>query len=669
MENFQISIPRIQTEFMFCNEALRRKFCAIEALSFGRGGKSFVSSITGLSRTTIQKGESDLKSITRLGIKLPIFSIENDFNSSDCESENKGISLLLEMLLNYEKKLSNLDTEKTKGRKRLETEGRQIVYDLIKFVFPYTYYLEEEDKFFTTKSLREISDYLNQKGYKISPNTVGRILKDLNFDQSLKKNLNKKIKNSNIQGESCRFQEKEINHEQDKGEQKESNQEQNNDDSFKVKEQSSENEFGELDSFFNEERIGKFWDKITNQILYDLRNPTRLRTTGGGRSKIEEKHPEVIKEIKTELEPERYGNPEKDIVYSAKSSRKISNNICSRTEIQIKHNTVRRLIKKCGYSLQKNRKLLQVGKRHPDRNAQFKHINAQIYNMQQKEISVISVDGKNKEMIGNFANRGRTYRKAKKPHKVYDHDFPTNNLEDFFKENNKEEFVKNSLSENLKIFLKKRGLDGLEKFREFLSKQYEGKISIYGVYEIEKKYGFVGICLLHETSEFAVNTIKNWLMESKNDNKLVSIVCDGGGSNGYRGRLWKSELQKLADHTQKAFLIAHYPPGASKFNKIEHNLFNHISANWAGVPLKDINTVLNYINNTKTLTGLRAKSILDTKLYEIGIKVDDQTFKSVNIYRYQFRPEWNYLICPTGKNADNYKEYLSDFEYKYEKKD
>ena len=256
------------------------------------------------------------------------------------------------------------------------------------------------------------------------------------------------------------------------------------------------------------------------------------------------------------------------------------------------------------YSLQSNRKKLE-GKSHPDRNEQFEYINDIIKKNQKKGNPTISVDTKKKENVGEFKNAGVEYHKKGEPIEVQMHDFPD---------------------------------------------KCKGKVSPYGVYDIGKNKGWVSVGISSDTAEFAVNTIRNWwylMGEAEYANcKEILITADCGGSNGNRVRLWKYELQKLSNELQKTICVSHFPPGTSKWNKIEHRLFSYITKNWRGRPLETLETVVQLISNTKTKTGLKIKAIVDLNKYEKGKKIENKDMKKINIKNDNFHGEWNYKISP-----------------------
>ena len=278
--------------------------------------------------------------------------------------------------------------------------------------------------------------------------------------------------------------------------------------------------------------------------------------------------------------------------------------------ISVGHVTVGKLLEEMGFSLQINQKMKQVGNEAPDRDAQFQHINNTVKSYTESGNPVISVDCKKKENVGNFKNNGAEYAPNNSPVKVLDHDFP--------------------LPEN-------------------------GKAIPYGVYDIISNEGYVNVGISKDTAEFAVQSIRNWwkLMGKENYPKAEAlyITADGGGSNSTRCRLWKTKLQALSNDIGFPIEVSHFPPGTSKWNKIEHRLFSQISKNWRGRPLETIAVIINLISSTTTETGLRVKCTLDTKQYQTGIKIDDKELGSINIQRNSFHGEWNYTIIPN----DNHK--------------
>ena len=276
----------------------------------------------------------------------------------------------------------------------------------------------------------------------------------------------------------------------------------------------------------------------------------------------------------------------------------------TRQKHPISHVKVAQLLKEQGYSLQSNRKT-QEGEDHPDRDAQFRHINTQVKRALAKGIPVISVDTKKKERLGNYDNSGRQWRFAKQPIQVNGHDFPSPDV----------------------------------------PRAYP-----YGIYDVDRNTGFVNVGTHHDTGAFAVASIRGWWrVEGRTlcpKTRDLLITADGGGSNGSRLRLWKLELQKLADETGLAIAVCHFPPGTSKWNKIEHRLFSFISSNWRGEPLRDYETIVQLIARTTTAKGLKVTCRLDRRKYPTGRKVTDEEMKRANLERSTFHGDWNYTIRP-----------------------
>jgi transposase len=327
------------------------------------------------------------------------------------------------------------------------------------------------------------------------------------------------------------------------------------------------------------------------------------RKKGGGRKKAVDKHPEIKAELKTIIEPHTRGEPESPLLWTSKSLRKISTELKAKG-YSVSYRVVGEILKAEGFSLQANRKT-DEGKSHPDRNEQFKYIHQKVSGFQNTGNPVISVDAKKKELIGNFKNNGQEWQKKGNPKKTKVYDFPSD---------------------------------------------AKGKVTPYGVYDITNNKGWVSVGIDKDTSEFAVQSIRNWWYKMgqfhfEKPTKLL-ITADGGGSNGSRVRLWKKEIQKFANEINMEISICHFPPGTSKWNKIEHKLFSYISLNWRGKPLTSYEVVVNLIGSTTTVKGLKVKSELDKNTYEKGIKVSDEDFKKINIIKDKFHGEWNYTIQP-----------------------
>jgi hypothetical protein len=329
----------------------------------------------------------------------------------------------------------------------------------------------------------------------------------------------------------------------------------------------------------------------------------RIRKKGGGAKSVLSKIPTILKELEALVEPATKGHPESSLRWTNKSLRNLSRELKLK-KLDVSHSTVADLLKLSDYSLQLNRKERE-GKDAPDRNAQFEHINEQIEIFHKENQPVISVDTKKKEIVGNFKNAGREYRKKGDPVEVNMHDFPD---------------------------------------------KQEGKVAPYGVYDIGKNKGWVGVGITSDTAEFAVNTIRSWWLKMgkkdyPNATKLM-ITADCGGSNGYRVRLWKWELQKLANELNLEIQVCHFPPGTSKWNKIEHKMFSYITQNWRGIPLISKEAIVQLIGNTKTTKGLKIQAQIDYREYENGQEVSEEDFQSIGIVRDKFHGEWNYTISP-----------------------
>ena len=331
----------------------------------------------------------------------------------------------------------------------------------------------------------------------------------------------------------------------------------------------------------------------------------RVRRNGGGRKKIEEIYPGLPHWVESTVADQTYGNPENPLAWTTKSLRKIQEAILSEHGVCVAFKSIAKILHNLGYSLQSNRKMLQIGESHPDRNAQFEHINNTAKCFMEEGQPVISVDTKKKELIGNYANKGKEYRPEKDPRLTYDHDFPGDKLI---------------------------------------------KVAPYGVYVLNDNTAFVNLGTSHDTSEFAVEGISRWWETvGKNtfaDAKKLMINCDCGGSNGYRTRLWKAQLQEFADRTNLEIWVSHFPPGTSKWNKVEHRLFCYISANWKATPLIDIQTVVQLISNTTTAKGLRVICQRDDNIYPLKQKVSDDDFQKLSIRKISPHGEWNYIISP-----------------------
>jgi transposase len=329
----------------------------------------------------------------------------------------------------------------------------------------------------------------------------------------------------------------------------------------------------------------------------------RIRQVGGGRKRLTAQDPTVVQDLERLVEPVTRGDPESPLLWTSKSTYHLREALQEQGH-QISQRSVYNLLRESGYTLQANRKR-DEGASHPDRNAQFEYIYQQVQSFLARTQPVISVDAKKKENLGNFKNPGQEYHPIGKAPQVRVYDFPDKAL---------------------------------------------GKAIPYGVYDLAKDQGWVSVGISHDTAEFAVATIRAWWRQMgkplyKQATELY-IMADGGGSNGSRVRLWKTELQRLANALHLTIHVSHFPPGTSKWNKIEHRMFSFISKNWRGQPLLDRVTVVNLIGNTKTKTGLMIRARLDANRYEKGRRVSDQALRRVNLHRDPFHGEWNYSIVP-----------------------
>ena len=333
------------------------------------------------------------------------------------------------------------------------------------------------------------------------------------------------------------------------------------------------------------------------------RSGVRSRRPGGGRKKTVELDTTLLRDLERLVDPVTRGDPESPLRWTCKSVRRLAEGLQQKGH-QTSYRMVARLPKKLGYSLQANRKTRE-GAGHPDRNAQFEYINRKVKSYMARREPVISVDAKKKELVGGFKNGGREWQPEGQPEEVSMYDF---------------------LSES------------------------SGRVTPYGVYDQGRNMGWVSVGVDHDTAAFAVATIGRWWKsmgkQAYPEAKRVLITADSGGSNGMRVRLWKLELQKLADETGLRITVCHFPPGTSKWNKIEHRLFSFISQNWRGKPLVSHEVIVNLIANTTTTKGLTVRSELDIGAYPAGIKVSDEEMAQVILRPAQFHGEWNYSILP-----------------------
>jgi transposase len=329
----------------------------------------------------------------------------------------------------------------------------------------------------------------------------------------------------------------------------------------------------------------------------------RIRRSGGGRKKLVSKDASLQEDLERLVEPMTRGDPQSPLRWTCKSVRRLAKELQQRGH-QVSYQLVSELLHELGYSLQANRKTREGGT-HPDRNAQFEHINAQAETFLAAGEPVISVDAKKKEVVGDFKNPGREWYRQGEPEQVRVYDFPIKGL---------------------------------------------GRVTPYGVYDQGRNAGWVNVGIDHNTAAFAVESIRCWCKEVGKQQyplaKRLLITADGGGSNGSRVRLWKWELQQLADETALAITVCHFPPGTSKWNKIEHRLFAWISQNWRGKPLLSYAVILTLIAATTTETGLSVQCQLDTNTYPVGRKVSDADMALLSLIRDTFHGEWNYTILP-----------------------
>jgi transposase len=329
----------------------------------------------------------------------------------------------------------------------------------------------------------------------------------------------------------------------------------------------------------------------------------RIRNPGGGRKSITTHNPVIMKELELLVDPLTRGDPESPLRWTCKSTRQLASTLSERGH-RIGRQKVSELLAELGYSLQSNRKVRE-GTEHPDRNKQFEYINEQVEAFQAGGQPVVSVDTKKKELVGDFKNGGREWQPKGSPEGVRVHDFMDKDL---------------------------------------------GKVNPYGVYDQTANLGWVNVGTDNDTAEFAVESIRKWWEKMGKaqypEAKELLITADCGGSNGYRVRLWKIELQRLANETGLTISVCHFPPGTSKWNKVEHRMFSHISMNWRGKPLINHEVIVNLIGSTKTSKGLSIQAGLDRKAYPKGIKITDAQLREVNLVKAEFHGEWNYKIAP-----------------------
>ena len=326
----------------------------------------------------------------------------------------------------------------------------------------------------------------------------------------------------------------------------------------------------------------------------------RIRKAGGGPKWMEEQYPDIQKDVRNIVDGSTYGSPDRVLSWTTKSLRSIQQTMAEKYNIKISYVTIGSILEDMGYSKQANQKMLQVGKAHPDRNAQFEFINEKAKKFIKAGEPVISVDTKKKENIGNFKNFGKEYRRSKDPREVLDHDFPIKEL---------------------------------------------GKIAPYGIYNLNHNIGYVNVGTSHDTAEFAVESISRWwAVIGKHTFPAATrllITCDSGGSNGNKTRLWKYQLSQLAKRIGIEIHVCHFPPGTSKWNKVEHRLFCYISKNWQGKPLISIEAAINLIGSTTTSIGLKVICHRDNNVYELSKTVSDEDFESISLEKILPFENWN----------------------------
>jgi Rhodopirellula transposase DDE domain len=335
----------------------------------------------------------------------------------------------------------------------------------------------------------------------------------------------------------------------------------------------------------------------------DATRPARIRRPGGGGKYLTATDPGLLPALEALVDPVTRGDPESPLRWTCKSTRRLAGEL-TRQGHPIGPRCVAALLKGAGYSLQANQKAREGGA-HPDRNAQFEHINAQVAALQRRGQPVVSVDTKKKELVGDFKNGGREWQPLSVPEEVRVHDFQDKEL---------------------------------------------GKAIPYGVYDITNNQGWVSVGIDHDTAQFAARSIRRWWEEMGAARfpraRELAITADGGGSNSCRSRLWKVALQGLADATGLRLRVLHFPPGTSKWNKVEHRLFCHITQNWRGKPLVSREAIVSLIGSTTTSTGLTVRAALDTERYATGIKVSDEELAAVQLMPHEFHGDWNYSIKP-----------------------
>jgi hypothetical protein len=335
----------------------------------------------------------------------------------------------------------------------------------------------------------------------------------------------------------------------------------------------------------------------------------QIRRPGAGRKRATVADPTLAEDLQRLVDPVTRGDPESPLLWVSKSTRHLAEALREQGH-RVSHETVRQVLLELDFSLQANRKT-QEGQQHPDRNAQFEFIAAQTQKFLDAEQPVISVDAKKKELVGDFSNAGREWQPQGTPEAVRVHDFPDPVL---------------------------------------------GKALPYGVYDLGADEGWVSVGIDHDTAEFAVETIRRWWLEMGRSRypaaRHLMITADGGGSNSVRGRLWKTALQRLADELGLRIWVCHFPPGTSKWNKIEHRMFSRITQNWRGRPLRSLEVIIQLIANTRLGSGTKLQAAKDEGKYEKGKKVGPEEFADVRLLKQEFHGEWNYVILPVTEWPD-----------------
>jgi hypothetical protein len=329
-----------------------------------------------------------------------------------------------------------------------------------------------------------------------------------------------------------------------------------------------------------------------------------VRRKGSGKLPFEILHPEVWPELERLVDPVTRGDPESPLRWTCKSTRALSGELYEKLKLYVSDKTVAKMLRDHGYSLQAPNKSVE-GTQHPDRNAQFEHINAKAEAFAERGAPVISVDTKKKELVGNFKNAGQEWQPGGEPELVDVHDFPGDAV---------------------------------------------GKAIPYGIYDVAANDGFVSVGVDHDTPVFAATTIEAWWrqvgLKRYPNAREIFVTADAGGSNSYRSHVWKYELQRFADKHGLSIHVSHFPPGTSKWNKVEHRLFSFISMNWRGRPLRSYETIVNLIGNTTNMGGLVVRARIDRRRYAIGKRVSKRELRALKIDRDAFHGDWNYVIQP-----------------------